>query len=104
MRPDDTGGERPAAAPCAQYVPKFRSPASANAARWEAPARQRVIIRSSHGTRYSAWQSISVMEIRRRLRALVAELETLTLAIADVGQQAKPRPAAPARHTRQTNA
>jgi hypothetical protein len=44
------------------------------------------------------------MEIRRRLRALVAELETLTLAIADVGQQAKPRPAAPARHTRQTNA
>jgi hypothetical protein len=43
------------------------------------------------------------LDNHRRLRALVAELETLTLAIADAGQRAKPRPAAPARHTRQTS-
>jgi hypothetical protein len=40
----------------------------------------------------------------RRLRALVAELEALTLAIADAGPRAKHRPAIPARHTRQTTA
>ena len=44
------------------------------------------------------------LDNHRRLRALVAELETLTLAIADSGHRAKPRPAAPARHTRQTSA
>ena len=44
------------------------------------------------------------LDNHRRLRALVAELEALTLAIADAGQRAKPRPAAPARHTRQTSA
>ena len=38
----------------------------------------------------------------RRLRALVAELEALTLAIADAGPRGKRRPAAPASHTRQT--
>jgi hypothetical protein len=48
---------------------------------------------------YQQW-----LDNHRRLRALVAELEALTLAIADAGQQAKPRPAAPARHTRQTSA
>jgi hypothetical protein len=40
----------------------------------------------------------------RRLRALVAELEALTLAIADADPRARRRPAAPARHTRQTSA
>jgi hypothetical protein len=42
----------------------------------------------------------------RRLRALVTELEALTLAIADAdaGSRAKRRPASPARHTRQTSA
>ena len=44
------------------------------------------------------------LDNHRRLRALVAELETLTLAIADAGPRAKRRPAAPARHTRQTSA
>jgi len=44
------------------------------------------------------------LDNHRRLRALIAELEALTLAIADAGQRAKPRPAAPARHTRQTSA
>ena len=44
------------------------------------------------------------LDNHRRLRALVAELEALTLAIANAGQRAKPRPAAPARHTRQTSA
>jgi len=43
------------------------------------------------------------LDNHRRLRALIAELEALTLAIADAGQRAKPRPAAPARHTRQTS-
>ena len=38
----------------------------------------------------------------RRLRALVAELEALTLAIADAGPRRKRRPAASARGTRQT--
>jgi len=38
----------------------------------------------------------------RRLRALVAELEALTLAIADTGPQARHQPPAPAHHTRQT--
>jgi hypothetical protein len=38
----------------------------------------------------------------RRLRALVAELEALTLAIADADRQGKRGPAVPARHTRQT--
>ena len=38
----------------------------------------------------------------RRLRALVAELEALTLAIADVGPRGKRQPPALARHTRQT--
>src|SRR5260370_14252894 len=44
------------------------------------------------------------LDNHRRLRALVAELEALTLAIATAGQRARPRPAAPARHTRQTSA
>jgi hypothetical protein len=44
------------------------------------------------------------LDNHRKLRALVAELEALTLAIADAGQRAGPRPAAPARHTRQTSA
>jgi len=43
------------------------------------------------------------LDNHRRLRALVAELEALTLAIADAGQQAKRRPAAPARKNRQTS-
>jgi hypothetical protein len=38
----------------------------------------------------------------RKLRALVAELEALTLAIADVGPRGKRRPAGTARDTRQT--
>ncbi len=38
----------------------------------------------------------------RRLRALVAELETLTLAIADAGPRGKRRPAGPVHDTRQT--
>jgi hypothetical protein len=38
----------------------------------------------------------------RKLRALVAELETLTLAIADASPRAKRRPASPATGTRQT--
>jgi hypothetical protein len=38
----------------------------------------------------------------RKLRALVAELEALTLAIADAGPRGKRRPASPARDTRQT--
>jgi hypothetical protein len=40
----------------------------------------------------------------RRLRALVAELEALTLAIADAGQRGKRRTAPPARKNRQTTA
>jgi hypothetical protein len=40
----------------------------------------------------------------RRLRALVAELEALTLAIADGGPRGKRRPATAARSTRQTSA
>jgi hypothetical protein len=40
----------------------------------------------------------------RRLRALVAELEALTLAIADAGQRGKRRTLAPARKNRQTTA
>ena len=40
----------------------------------------------------------------RRLRALVAELEDLTLAIADTDQQSSRRPPAPARKKRQTTA
>ena len=39
----------------------------------------------------------------RRLRTLVAELEALTLAIADAGPREKRRPAASARSTRQTS-
>jgi hypothetical protein len=42
------------------------------------------------------------LDNHRRLRALIAELEALTLAIADAGPPGKRRPAAPARHTRQT--
>jgi hypothetical protein len=42
------------------------------------------------------------LDNHRRLRALVAELEALTLAIADNGPRAKRQPVAPARHTRQT--
>jgi hypothetical protein len=38
----------------------------------------------------------------RKLRALVAELEALTLAIADAGPRRKHRPAGTARDTRQT--
>ena len=40
----------------------------------------------------------------RRLRALVAELEALTLAIADGGPRGKRRPVAATRGTRQTSA
>jgi hypothetical protein len=39
------------------------------------------------------------LDNHRRLRALVAELEALTLAIADTGPRAKRRPAPPSRHT-----
>ena len=42
------------------------------------------------------------LDNHRRLRALVAELEDLTLAIADAGPRGKPRPAGPARGIRQT--
>jgi hypothetical protein len=44
------------------------------------------------------------LDNHRRLRALVAELEALTLAIADAAQRAKRRPAAPRRKNRQTSA
>ena len=42
------------------------------------------------------------LDNHRRLRALVAELETLTLAIADADPRARHRPAGPAHDTRQT--
>ena len=42
------------------------------------------------------------LDNHRRLRALVAELEDLTLAIADAHPRGKRRPAIPARHTTQT--
>ena len=42
------------------------------------------------------------LDNHRRLRALVAELEALTLAIADNGPRARRRPAGPACDTRQT--
>jgi hypothetical protein len=42
------------------------------------------------------------LDNHRRLRALVTELETLTLAVADTGQQARRQPEATARHTHQT--
>src|SRR6266705_2527329 len=42
------------------------------------------------------------LDNHRRLRALVAELETLTLAIADARPRRKRRPAASDRDTRQT--
>src|SRR6266436_3625902 len=42
------------------------------------------------------------LDNHRRLRALIAELEALTLAIADASPRGKRRPAAPARGTRQT--
>ena len=42
------------------------------------------------------------LDNHRRLRALVAELEALTLAIADADPRAKRRPAGPAHDTRQT--
>jgi uncharacterized protein DUF6788 len=44
------------------------------------------------------------LDNHRRLRALAAELEALTLAIADADPRAKRRPAAHARRTRQTSA
>jgi hypothetical protein len=44
------------------------------------------------------------LDNHRRLRALVAELEALTLAIADADPRAKRRPAVPARHAGQTSA
>ncbi len=44
------------------------------------------------------------LDNHRRLRALVAELEALTLAIADAGPRGKRRPAASGRDTRQTSA
>jgi hypothetical protein len=43
------------------------------------------------------------LENHRRLRELVAELEALTLAIADADRQAKPPPAATTQQTRQTS-
>jgi hypothetical protein len=42
------------------------------------------------------------LDNHRRLRTLVAELEALTLAIADAGPRASRRPAVSARDTRQT--
>jgi hypothetical protein len=42
------------------------------------------------------------LDNHRKLRALVAELEALTLAIADAGPRGKRRPARPAGDTRQT--
>ncbi len=42
------------------------------------------------------------LDNHRRLRALVAELEALTLAIADAEPRLTRLPAVPARHTRQT--
>ena len=42
------------------------------------------------------------LDNHRRLRALVAELEALTLAIADADPRARRRPAGSARYTRQT--
>jgi hypothetical protein len=42
------------------------------------------------------------LDNHRRLRALVAELEDLTLAIADADPRARRRPAPPARHSGQT--
>ena len=42
------------------------------------------------------------LDNHRKLRALVAELEALTLAIADARPRAKRQPAVPARHSRQT--
>ncbi len=42
------------------------------------------------------------LDNHRRLRALITELEALTLAIADAQQRGKRRPAAPAHGTRQT--
>jgi hypothetical protein len=42
------------------------------------------------------------LDNHRRLRALVAELENLTLAIADTSPRASRQPAAPARKNRQT--
>jgi hypothetical protein len=42
------------------------------------------------------------LDNHRRLRALVAELEALTLAIADADPRARRRPAAPPRHASQT--
>ena len=44
------------------------------------------------------------LDNHRRLRALVAELEALTLAIADADPRATRRPAVSARHTSQTSA
>jgi Family of unknown function (DUF6788) len=44
------------------------------------------------------------LDNHRRLRALVAELETLTLAIADAGQRARRRTPPPDRRTRKTSA
>jgi hypothetical protein len=44
------------------------------------------------------------LDNHRRLRALVAELEALTLAVADASQRTKRRAAAPARKNRQTSA
>jgi len=44
------------------------------------------------------------LDNHRKLRALVAELEALTLAIADADPRARRQPAAPARHTAQTSA
>ena len=42
------------------------------------------------------------LDNHRRLRALVAELEALTLTIADTDPRSKRRPSDPARHARQT--
>jgi hypothetical protein len=44
------------------------------------------------------------LDNHRRLRALIAELEALTLAIADADPRARRRPPAPARPTGQTSA
>ena len=55
------------------------------------------LVRDDQLDDYRQW-----LDNHRRLRALVAELEALTLAIADNGPRGKRQPAAPARHTRQT--
>ena len=55
------------------------------------------LVPDEHLDDYRQW-----LDNHRRLRALVAELEALTLAIADTDPRGKRRPAVPARDTSQT--